>query len=108
MKMMFQCGCCGRLEALNIEGTAEQVEAELDRIIDTEGWRWVKRWQGCVCGGCRSKGYDPLYETYAGRPKASTKTTSYKKLLEDAKEYYWRYFKGYTDRRLSVMRWRDR
>lgn len=91
MKMMIQCGCCGLMRLLSLEGTVDQIEARMNKMIAEEGWRWVKKWDGYVCGDCRKKGYDPLYEVFAGRPKASSKETSYVKLLDDLKQHIWKH-----------------
>ena len=88
--MMIQCGSCGLMRLLSLEGTAAQIEAEMNKMIAEEGWRWVRRWDGFVCGDCRKNGYDPLYEVFAGRPKASQKETSYMKLLDEVKQQIWR------------------
>lgn len=90
MKMMIQCGCCGLMRLLSLEGTAAQIEAGMNKMIAEEEWRWVKRWDGFACGECRKKGYDQLYEVFAGRPKASSKETSYMKLLDEVKQQIWR------------------
>ena len=79
--MMIKCGGCGTVKALDLNGSAKQVEAEINRTIVEEGWRFVKAWDGWICSSCRTNGTDKLYEAYAGKPKPTGKLGSYEELL---------------------------
>ena len=82
--MMIRCGGCGTLKALNLNGGAKQIEAEINSTIAEDGWRFVKAWDGWICSSCRTNGTDKLYEAYAGKPKPIGKLGSYEELLKQA------------------------
>ena len=79
--MMIHCRGCGFTRAIDLNGSAEEIEAELNRVIAEEGWRYVKSWDGFICQKCRSGGLDPLYEAYAGKVGQCGKRMSYMALL---------------------------
>ena len=79
--MMIQCGGCGFTRAIDLNGSAEAIEADLNRMVAEEGWRFVKSWDGFICQKCRSGGLDPLYEAYAGKVGQCGKRASYMVLL---------------------------
>lgn len=82
--LIIQCGGCGFSRFVDLNGSAEQIEAELHRTVGVEGWRFVRAWDGYLCPKCRSAGTDPFYEAFAGKPKPAGKTASYKELLLQA------------------------
>lgn len=82
--MMIQCGGCGFTRAIDLNGSAEEIESELNRTIAEEGWRFVKSWGDFICPKCRNGGLDPLYEAYAGKVGQCGKRKSYLELLSRA------------------------
>jgi len=79
--MMIQCGGCGFTKAIDLNGTAEEIEGRLHQTIAVEGWRYVKCWDDFICPKCRDTGPDPFYVAFAGTPKQSDKVKSYVALL---------------------------
>ena len=79
--MMIQCHGCGFTRAIDLNGSDKSIEAELNRVIAEEGWRYVKSWNELICKKCRSGGLDPLYEAYAGKVGQCGKRASYMVLL---------------------------
>ena len=82
--MFIQCSGCGFTRHIDLNGNAAQIEAELNRTIAEEGWRYVKSRDDFICPKCISGGLDPLYEAYAGKQKPSSKIKSYAELLNRA------------------------
>lgn len=76
--MIIQCVGCGYSRLLKLEGTAEELEAEVHNSI-TEGWRWSENYRGYVCPECCKSGGDQLLVAWQGRIEVDTKVRSYKK-----------------------------
>ena len=53
--MTIRCVGCGYSRLLKLEGTAEELEAEVHNSI-TEGWRWSENYHGYVCPECCKSG----------------------------------------------------
>lgn len=82
--MIVQCGSCGKGKYFDFDKSEDEIEKQIDDAVEKEGWRSVKRWNGYICGDCRKKGGDPLYNTFFGKPKTESKLNSYVNLRYDA------------------------
>ena len=82
--MLLQCQGCSYTEALNLDGSFDDREAELNRVLGL-GWRYVPNWIGYACPKCLSgKSGDPFAFLLYGRPKPADKLVSYVELRTDA------------------------
>lgn len=84
--MIIQCGACGKLRNLPHDGTPEEIEQTIADTIE-EGWRYASSYDGYICPSCRAHNPDKLYEMYVGKPKASSKSNSYKILLRQMAQF---------------------
>lgn len=84
--MTIRCVGCGYSRLLKLEGTAEELEAEVHNSI-TEGWRWSENYHKYVCPECCKSGGGPLLVAWQGKIEIDTKVRSYKKLLFDLADY---------------------
>ena len=82
--MIVSCGGCGRLQHVDLSKSAKDIEQQIDHMINAEGWRYTKKWNGWLCRSCQNGGGDALYETFFGKPKAESKMNSYKHLVAEA------------------------
>lgn len=77
--MIIRCGNCGFLRYVKHKGSAEEIEAGIDKAVQ-EGWRYVRIYDGYKCPNCEE---DPLYEAAVGKIKKSSRNETYKSLLND-------------------------
>lgn len=84
-RIIFQCGSCGMLEPVSLDGGQQDIEEALDEFIDAKGWRFTRRWHGWICKDCIHGKGDPLYDKYFGKPTPCTEQESWEQAKQDAK-----------------------
>ena len=85
--MFVQCYGCGYTGHISLNGSFDDREKELNRILD-EGWRFAFNWKGFICPACARAGgsTDALYKITQPKPRILDKLFTYIELREQADE----------------------
>ena len=82
--MMLQCSGCGFLRNVDLNGTFDDREDELKRVL-MEGWRYSPTVSGFLCRTCSTNGpKDKLYAAFVGKIRVYDELCSYVELRDDA------------------------
>lgn len=81
---MLQCSGCGFLRNVDLNGTFDDREDELNRVL-REGWRYSPTVSGFLCQTCSTEGpKDRLYASFVGKLKVYDVLFTYVELRDQA------------------------